>query len=102
LRSFWEYDDKVTAPLHGFSGAQEYYDRCSSRQYLRDIKTTTRIIHAKDDPFMFETTIPGANELSSDIDFLLTGQGGHVGFVSGEGESSYWFEHRILDFLKAG
>ena len=101
LRSFWEYDDKVTAPLHGFSGAQEYYDRCSSRQYLKDIKTPTRIIHSKDDPFMFESTVPGVDELSKDIDFILTGQGGHVGFVSADDESSYWFEHRIIDFLKA-
>ena len=102
LRSFWDYDDKVTAPLHGFSGAQEYYDRCSSRQYLNDIRTPTRIIHSKDDPFMFERTVPDEIELSSDIDFLLTDRGGHVGFVSGENESSYWFEHRILDFLNSG
>jgi len=102
LRSFWDYDDKVTAPLHGFSGVQEYYDRCSSRPFLKEIRTPTRIIHSKDDPFMFESTVPGVDELSSDIDMLLTAHGGHVGFVSNDVEGSYWFEHKLIEFLSAG
>ena len=99
LTSFWDYDDKVTAPLHGFNGVQDYYDRCSSRQFLKDIRTPTRILHSKDDPFMFESTVPGDDELSSDIDMLLTERGGHVGFVSSD-ESYYWFEKRIVEFLE--
>ena len=99
LRSFWDYDDKVTAPLHGFSGAQEYYDRCSSRQYLKEIKTPTRIIHSKDDPFMFVSTIPSGSELNDDIELLLTERGGHVGFVSAGEDKYFWFESRITEFL---
>ena len=102
LKSFWSYDDQVTAPLHGFSGAKEYYDRSSSRQYLKNIKTPTRIIHASDDPFMFKATVPDKSELSSSIDFLLTKNGGHVGFISGETPySAYsWCEKKIIEFLK--
>lgn len=102
LKSFWDYDDKVTAPLHGFAGAQDYYDRCSSRQFLKTIKVPTRIIHSSDDPFMVKETVPGREELSHFIDFILTTRGGHVGFISGKTPaSSYsWSENRIIEFLK--
>ena len=68
---------------------------------LRDIKKPTRIIHALDDPFMYRHTVPGANELSSDIDFLLTRRGGHVGFISGKTPSTAysWSTVKILEFL---
>ncbi len=101
LKSFWDYDDKVTAPLHGFDGAQDYYDRCSSRQFLKDIKVPTRIIHSSDDPFMFDSTIPDRKELSQYVDFLLTSRGGHVGFISGDrpGSTFSWSEKKIIEFL---
>jgi predicted alpha/beta-fold hydrolase len=103
LKSFWDYDDKVTAPLHGFAGAQDYYDQCSSRQFLQHIKVPTRIIHSSDDPFMFDETVPDREELSRSIDFLLTAHGGHVGFISGTGPASLysWSEQKIIEFLKA-
>ena len=102
LKSFWDYDDKVTAPLHGFDGAQDYYDSCSSRQFLKTIKVATRIIHSSDDPFMFTETVPDNEELSKFVDFLLTARGGHVGFISGKTPvSSYsWSERKIIEFLK--
>ena len=103
LKSFWDYDDKVTAPLHGFSGAQEYYDKCSSRHFLKGIKIPTRIIHSSDDPFMFKSTAPGEEELNSNIDFLLTKSGGHVGFVSGSIllKTDYWSEDKIIEFISS-
>lgn len=101
LKSFWEYDDKVTAPLHGFTGADDYYDRCSSRQYLKGIRVPTRIIHALDDPFMFPTTVPGVHELNHCIDFLSVNHGGHVGFIAGKTPfSAYsWSEKKIIEFM---
>jgi len=101
IRSFWDYDDKVTAPLHGFSGAQEYYDTCSSRQFIKDIRVATTIIHSKDDPFMFETTAPELKELNDKVQLFLTSKGGHVGFISGLTPfSAYsWSEKKIVEFL---
>jgi predicted alpha/beta-fold hydrolase len=103
LKSFWEYDDKVTSPLHGFRGAQDYYDKCSSRQFLKHIRIPTRIIHSYDDPFMFKATVPEENELSSFIDFVLTAKGGHVGFLSAKTllTVSYWCEEKIIEFISA-
>lgn len=102
LKSFWDYDDQVTAPLHGFSGAREYYEKSSSRQYLKTIHVPTRIIHASDDPFMFRDTVPEANELSDKVDLLLTRQGGHVGFISGKTPfTAYsWCEKKIIEFIR--
>ncbi|VAW54546.1 Hydrolase, alpha/beta fold family functionally coupled to Phosphoribulokinase [hydrothermal vent metagenome] len=101
LKSFWDYDDRVTAPLHGFSGAQEYYDKCSSRQFLKNIKVPTRIIHSLDDPFMFKLTPPDNRELNNNVNFLLTNYGGHVGFISGAflSKLNYWSEEKIIEFI---
>lgn len=101
LKSFWDYDDKVTAPLHGFSGAQDYYEQCSSRQYLKNIQVATLVIHSADDPFMFVSTTPDKSELSKNVEFLLTANGGHVGFVSGSNmlKTEYWSERKIIEFL---
>lgn len=102
LKSFWEYDDKVTAPLHGFAGVQDYYDQSSCRQYLKHIQTPTRIIHSLDDPFMYESTPPDKAEISHAIDLLLTPYGGHVGFVSGTTPWSTrsWSDSKIIDFIR--
>lgn len=99
LKSFWDYDDQVTGPLHGFKGAQDYYDQCSSVQYLQDITVPTRIIHSLDDPFMFAWTAPDESKLKDNIDYLLTAGGGHVGFVSGTFPPVYWCEEKIIEFM---
>lgn len=96
-----EFDDKITAPLHGFSGVDEYYNHSSSRQYLSKIEVPTLIVHAKDDPFMSQDVIPEPKEISAKITLEITDNGGHVGFVSGNYPwcPSYWLESRIPEFL---
>jgi len=102
LKGFWEFDDRVTAPLHGFSGVDHYYAESSCRQYLAGIKVPTRIIHALDDPFMFSATVPDENELGEQVELLLARNGGHVGFVTGKfpWKPEYWYEQKIIEFLK--
>ena len=101
LRSFFEFDDQVTAPLHGFAGAEDYYGRCSCRQFLRAVSTTTLILHARDDPFMFVDTIPDADELGPRTTLEVADRGGHVGFVTGAvpWRPRYWAEERLVAFL---
>lgn len=102
LHSIEEFDDKVTAPMHGFQGVRDYYAYASSRQYLRDIHIPTLLIHAKDDPFMTEDLIPMEHELSPSVKLELTEKGGHVGFVSGATPWNvhYWLEERIPFYLR--
>ena len=101
LRSLHEFDDRVTAPLHGFAGADDYYERCSSRSFLRRIRIPTLILQARDDPFMTPDGLPSPQELSASIDFELADTGGHVGFVSGSSpwRARYYPEERLPAFL---
>jgi predicted alpha/beta-fold hydrolase len=101
VKNFHEFDDLVTAPLHNFIDANDYYSKSSSRQYLPDITVPTLIIHAEDDPFMRKSVIPTPTELSPSTILELSQQGGHVGFVAGNklGKADYWLETRIPEYL---
>jgi len=102
LRNFYQFDNEITAPLHGFTSADDYYQQSSSRRYLQFIQKPTLIVHAKNDPFMTPDVIPAANELSPHVKLELTASGGHVGFISGNipGKPQYWLEQRIIGYLK--
>jgi uncharacterized protein len=100
-RNFWEFDDCVTAPLHGFADVHDYYARSSSRQFLGGIRVPTLILHAEDDPFMSPEVIPSPDELSPCTRLEVSARGGHVGFVQGAvpWRPRYWIEERIPGFL---
>ncbi|NNM60174.1 MAG: hydrolase [Legionellales bacterium] len=102
LHSLYDFDNYVTAPLHGFADAKEYYTQSSSRQFLRAIDVPTLLLQAKDDPFVPFDALPLATELSGKIQLELVEKGGHVGFISGNfpGRPHYWLEERIPEFLK--
>ncbi|MDU9402072.1 hydrolase [Pseudomonas sp. zfem004] len=103
LRTFWDFDGKVTAPLNGFSDVHDYYRRASSRYYLRENRTPTLIIHASDDPFVFSHSLPSADELAPQTQFELHSRGGHVGFVDGSLRNpGYYLERRIPQWLVDG
>jgi hypothetical protein len=96
MRTFWDFDGRVTAPLNGFVDAKDYYRRASSRYFLGEIRTPTLIIQAEDDPFVFKHSLPDAEELSASTQFELQAKGGHVGFVDGTLKNpGYYLERRI-------
>lgn len=101
LDDFWTFDNEVTAPLHGFDDARDYYTKSSARQFLPDIQTQTLILHAKDDPFMTPDVIPTSEEVSVTTTLEVSDHGGHIGFVSGgwPWSTCYWLEERIPAFL---
>jgi len=101
LRTFWEFDEAVTAPLHGFKDARDYYITCSARQFLPHIRRPALILHAKDDPFMTPDVLPESDELSESTQLELSERGGHVGFVHGAfpWTARYWLEERIPEYL---
>lgn len=103
IRSFWQYDGLVVAKLHGFKDAQDYYQRSSSRQFLKAIRVDTLLLHSEDDPFMTPAVCPQPNELSASTVLELSRSGGHVGFITGSNpfKPKYWLEQRIVGFLKA-
>jgi predicted alpha/beta-fold hydrolase len=101
-RTFAEFDDWVTAPLHGFKNMQDYYDRCSSVHFLDGIERPTLIINALDDPFMTEDVIPTNESLSESVTLEIAASGGHVGFVDGgtPWRPSFYLPGRIIGFLE--
>lgn len=101
INSFWQYDERIVAKLHGFKSADDYYHRSSSRQFLKNIAVPTLVIQAIDDPFMTAEVLPHAEELSKNVHLEITPAGGHVGFISGKNpfKPLYWLEKRIPEFL---
>jgi predicted alpha/beta-fold hydrolase len=101
LDNFCRFDAAVTAPLHGFASAEDYYARCSSRQFLKHIETPTLLIQARDDPFLWPTALPTRAELSPAVTLELAEHGGHVGFIEGRlpGRARYWLDRRIMEWL---
>jgi hypothetical protein len=82
-RCFREFDERVTAPLHGFTGYREYWAKASSKPLLRHISVPTLVINARNDPFLPAWSLPTAQEVSAAVTLLQPAQGGHVGFVEG-------------------
>jgi hypothetical protein len=100
IRDFFSYDETITAPLHGYQSAEDYYRRASCRRLLRDITMPTLILHARDDPFMTAAVIPGPSDLSAQVRLEISRHGGHVGFVGGAPwKPRYWLEERIPEFI---
>lgn len=101
VRSIREFDDRVTAPLNGFAGAEDYYRRCSAAAFIATIVTPTLVLHARDDPFMYPDTVPARADFGPGITLEVSEYGGHVGFVSGRlpWRPVYWSERRILGWL---
>lgn len=101
LTNFYEFDDLVTAPLHGFDGVDDYYKRASSRPLLHAIENSLLMIHAADDPFMSEDVIPTEQELSATTTYELSKHGGHMGFVGWKnGRFWHWLPDRIHHYLQ--
>lgn len=100
--SIREYDEHVTAPLHGFKDAMDYYRKTSARIFMPHIEVSTLLIQSTDDPFMFPDVIPGQHEVSPHVRMEVYDKGGHVGFVSGWNplRPQYWLEKRIPFFFE--
>jgi predicted alpha/beta-fold hydrolase len=101
-RTFREFDGRVTAPLHGFDDAEDYYRQSSSARYLADIDLPTLLIHAADDPFLPETFVPRA-AVSENRQLIgaFPERGGHIGFVETRGffKPHFWAEAEAARFL---
>lgn len=100
-RSFRDFDDVVTARLHGFDGADDYYTRSSSAQFLHAIRVPTLLVHALDDPFVDERAIPhDAIDANPALHTAFVPHGGHVGFIAGSpGNPRFWAEREGARFL---
>ena len=105
-RTLWDFDDVLTAPVHGFRDAADYYARSSSIRFLQGIQVPTLLLSAEDDPFLPPEVLEEVRAIAEDVPALtleFVRRGGHVGFVSGRvpWRPHYWGEWRALEFLSA-
>lgn len=104
VRTIFEFDDAVTAPVHGFRDARDYYARSSSLPWLHRIRRPTLLLSAADDPFLPPAVLDEVRAVARENHFLrpeFPAKGGHVGFVAGSlpWRPVYYAEQRVVDFL---
>lgn len=101
IKTFNAFDDRYTAPLHGFKNAGDFYHQASANQYIPQIEVPTLIVNAENDPFLPEACYP--TNLAQDHPYVfleIPKRGGHVGFpLSNQNES--WMEIRALNFANS-
>lgn len=105
-RTLMEFDDVVTAPVHGFHDAHDYYTRSSSLRWLEGVRRPTFLLSAVDDPFLPAEVLNEVRTIAhanANLTLEFTAHGGHVGFVSGRWpwKASYYAEWRVCQFLEA-
>lgn len=100
IRTLIEFDDAYTAPLHGYKNARDYYDRCSSLNFLKSITIPTLVVNTLNDPFLSKECFPVA-ELANHpfVRLEVYNRGGHVGFAQFNSGGIYWSEQRALDWI---
>jgi predicted alpha/beta-fold hydrolase len=104
-RTLYDFDDVVTAPVHGFTSADDYYSRSSSIRFLPAIRVRTLLLSAVDDPFLPSDVLNDVRHVAASnrcIEIEFPASGGHVGFVSGHNplRPFYYAEWRVTEFLE--
>ncbi len=102
IKTFADWDSRFTAPIHGFIDSTDYYQKCSSKQFLHQIKIPTLLVNALNDPFLSEECFPFEIAKKSEYFYLeATQQGGHVGFSKSFPNKNYWSEERAYSFFSS-
>ena len=98
--TLYQFDNLVTAPLHGFSNTDEYWTLSSSKPWLKHIQVPTLVINARNDPFMPSSFLPVQTDVSCSVLLEFPAEGGHVGFLSSPFPGNLtWLPQRIVRFF---
>jgi predicted alpha/beta-fold hydrolase len=98
--NLYQFDDAVTAPVHGFAGADDYWLRASAKPWLKSIAVPALAVNPKNDPFLPAAFLPDADQVSPHVRLEHPAGGGHVGFVSGAFPGNLdWLPQRLLHFF---
>lgn len=105
IRTLWEFDDRITAPLHGFADARDYYTRSSGKRFVHGIRIPTLLLSAVDDPFLPADVLDevrAAARAAPAVTLQFEPHGGHVGFVVGSSpfRTDSYLATRVPAFLE--
>lgn len=99
-RTMFEFDNVVTAPLHGFRNAHDYWTQATIRPLLGEIVVPTLVLNARNDPFLPDHALPARHEVSRAVELDQPEHGGHVGFMTGPFPGrSHWLAERVFGYL---
>jgi predicted alpha/beta-fold hydrolase len=100
IKTLKDFDEYYTAPLHGFTDAEDYYEKSSSLYFLPNIHAPTLIVNAQNDPFLSAPCFPySLLEKSKNVWLETPRTGGHCGFMPAEKKNVYWSERRAWEFV---
>lgn len=99
-RTFFDFDDAVTAPMHGFSSCFDYWARSSCGPFLRSIEVPALVLNARNDPFQPQAALTAPAHVSRFVRLEYPAEGGHVGFIADPfpGRLS-WLPERLVEFF---
>ncbi len=99
-KNLYEFDNAVTAPLHGFRDTNDYWTRSSSLPFLPGIRVPSLVLNARNDPFLPAEALAGTRAASSNVKLEFPETGGHVGFISGNFPGRHgWLSERLFEFF---
>lgn len=100
IKTFQDFDNRFTAPLHGFLDANDYYKKGSCKEKIKDIAIPTLMVNAQNDPFLGDDCYPTLEAKNNNNFFLeIPMSGGHVGFLESFKKGILWSELRAQSFL---
>lgn len=101
IKTFQHFDDRYTAPIHGFKNAADYWQQSSCKPVLKDIRVPALLVNAKNDPFLPDACFPYEEARQSEwLSLEVPESGGHVGFIEMNNRHAYWMEKRVVAFVQ--
>jgi len=89
-----DFDENVTAPMAGYSSAEEYYRKCSSIQTCSNVKIPVLILSSIDDPIVDHSYLT-ISQKNPKLEHLITNHGGHLGFIQHGSSGIHWLEDTL-------
>jgi predicted alpha/beta-fold hydrolase len=100
-RTMYEFDNAVTAPVHGFRNTDDYWSSATTRPLLPEIAVPTLVLNARNDPFLPSEALPSRHEVSAMVELDQPRHGGHAGFMTGPFPGRIdWLSRRVLGYLE--
>ena len=100
-RTLMQFDDRFTAPIHGFNGVLDYWSKSSSQLVIQNVKSPLLILHSENDPFLPGNDLVNICEGNSNVELRLLKHGGHTGFVTGPFPGNLnWLPNQLINYFE--